>query len=120
MRKAIFGHPDSGERWKTHCDTVLTRAGWTRCPEWPIVYWNSELRLLLQVDADDFKMAGPTGNMEKGWQTIKDDLELADIRPASAYLDREHVELQGQVDKKPVRGDTIQDANLHGVLREGL
>jgi len=56
------------------------------------------------VYVDDFKMAGPAGNLEKGWQTITSGIKLVGIGPVSTYLGCEHATFSGHVDAKPVLG----------------
>jgi hypothetical protein len=56
------------------------------------------------VYVDDFKMAGPAGNLEAGWKTITDGIKLVGIGPVSTYLGCEHATFDGTVDNKPVRG----------------
>ena len=53
---------------------------------------------------DSFKMAGPAGNLEKGWQTITSGIKLVGIGPVSTYLGCEHATFSGHVDAKPVKG----------------
>ena len=71
MERALYGHPDSGGHWEQHCEKSLVSIGWKTIPEWRSVYWHPELKLVLMVYVDDFKLAGPTGNLEKGWTAIR-------------------------------------------------
>ena len=66
---ALYGHPDSGGLWERHCEAMFAQVGFRPLhPDcWPSMFWHSELRLLLAVYVDDFKMAGPTDNIDKGW-----------------------------------------------------
>ena len=70
---------ESGGHWEKYCETSLRKAGWRSVPEWPSVYWYPDLRLLLMVCVDDFKMAGPAGNLEAGWKTITAGIKLVGI-----------------------------------------
>jgi hypothetical protein len=38
--------------------------------EWKSCFWHPELRLLLVVYVDDFKMSGPAENLSEGWRRI--------------------------------------------------
>ena len=67
------------------------------------------IRLLVPVTpaaahVDDFKMAGPAGNLEKGWKTITSGIKLVGVGPVSTCLGREHATFSDHVDAKPVRG----------------
>ena len=55
---------------------------------WPSCYYHSELKLVLSVYVDDFKMSGPTKNLAKGWNLIRHQagLVLEDPLPAHLYL----------------------------------
>ena len=64
--KAIDGHPEPGGHWEEYSEAALRKAGWHSVPVWPSVYWYPDLTLLLMVYVDDFKMAGPAGNLEAG------------------------------------------------------
>ena len=56
------------------------------------------------VYVDDFKMAGPSENLEKGWKTLTIGIKLVGIGPASTHLGCEHATFSGHVDTKPVNG----------------
>ena len=67
---ALYGHPDLGTDWEHRCDDSLRKTGFVNVGDgaWPPCYAHKELGLLLSVYADDFKLAGPTSNMGKGWR----------------------------------------------------
>ena len=78
LRIALYGHPDSGGLWERHCEAMLIAVGFVMPdPEgWPSVFFHPELKLLMVVYVDDFKMAGPVENMSKGWQLIASKLDM--------------------------------------------
>ena len=105
---ALYGHPDSGGFWERHCEDCLARVGF-RAVHWPSIFWHNELSLLLAVYVDDFKLAGPEPNHEKGWELIgkridmylgcdhvvTKDLKLSiDVHPFLMYLTTQSVILQ--------------------------
>ena len=69
---ALYGHPDSGGIWENHCASQLEGNGWVQVlPEiWQSIFYHPDLELLLVIYVDDFKMAGPQGNLKKGWANI--------------------------------------------------
>ena len=75
---ALYGHPDSGGIWEKHCTKQLESVGWKQVlPEiWQSIYYHAELDLLLVIYVDDFKMAGPKENMQKGWGGINQVLDM--------------------------------------------
>ena len=81
---ALYGHPDSGGIWEKHCTKQLASVGWKSVlPEiWQSIYYHAELDLLLVIYVDDFKMAGPKDNMQKGWDGIN---KVLDMDPAEVF-----------------------------------
>ena len=70
LDKALYGHPDSGTMWERHCGSSLKQVGFALLPSWPSTYWHRELRLLLTVYVDDFKLSGPKQHLAKGWELL--------------------------------------------------
>ena len=45
---------------RKHCEEALKKVGFKPAPDpWKSVFWNKDLKVLLTVYVDDFKMAGP-------------------------------------------------------------
>ena len=68
---------------------------------WPSVFFHPELKLLLAVYVDDFKMAGPKDNMAKGWELIASKIDMDTPSPLGRYLGCEHLSrtsLLGRID----------------------
>eukprot|EP00972_Heterocapsa_arctica_P079901 11773394-Heterocapsa_arctica.AAC.1 len=62
--KALYGHPDSGTFWENHCDAHVRNVGFLHISEeWPSCYFHAKLKLYLVIYVDDFKLAGPTCNL---------------------------------------------------------
>ena len=61
LLKALYGHPDSGGIWEQHCDQHLRDIGFVEVPSWRSVYYHKDLRVLLVVYVDDFKMVVTPG-----------------------------------------------------------
>ena len=68
LHLALYGHPDSGGIWEAHCETELAKVGFQAVLRdiWKSVFYHPELKLLLVVYVDDFKMAGPSSNLRMG------------------------------------------------------
>ena len=81
LRLGLYGHPDSGGIWEQRCTKELSKACFVAVlPDiWPSVFHHPKLDLLLVIYVDDFKMAGPEKNMEKGWELLG---EFIDMDPA--------------------------------------
>ena len=87
LRKALYGHPDSGTMWEQHCDKAVKEVGFVAVgPEWPSTYYHKEMELLLVVYVDDLKMAGPITNMKKGWDMLRSRLDLEPETELGLYL----------------------------------
>ena len=78
LKLALYGHPDAGGYWESHCKDRLIAGGFTPVSDWNSIYWHSKLKMLLMVYVDDFKMSGPCENMNMGWKLIR-----TSIKPTS-------------------------------------
>ena len=70
LRLALYGHPLSGVFWERHCQKALFAGGWKLIEGWESTYRHVELGIVLSIYVDDFKMAGRSVNLQKGWETI--------------------------------------------------
>ena len=103
LDKALYGHPDAGGAWETHCDKKLQEIGFKPVPNWPSVYYHREWDLLLMVYVDDFKMSGPQKNIEKGWKAIREKLDLDEPGPVDHCLGCKHNVGSATINGKTVR-----------------
>ena len=88
---ALYGHPDSGGYWEHHCEKHLRSVGFVPIADWRSCFWHSELGLYLVVYVDDFKMAGPSGNLAKGWSLIRKGVSTELPTPTGKYLGCDHL-----------------------------
>ena len=97
LRLALYGHPDSGGIWEKHCEDQLRTVGWVAVlPEiWQSIFYHPELDLLLVIYVDDFKMAGPTNNLAKGWKLIESVIDMDPPEPFGRYFGCNHFEKTG-------------------------
>ena len=108
---ALYGHPDSGGYWERHCETHLKTVGFEPIPDWRSCFWHKGLGLMLVVYVDDFKLAGPTASMQKGWQLIRQKIKTEEPTPVGKYLGCDHkvstrrVCAEGNLLLSPTRGD---------------
>ena len=99
---ALYGHPDSVTMWEVKCDLDVKSVGFAAVgAEWPSVYFHRTLKLLLIIYVDDFKLAGPESNIEKGWALLRTKLNIGPEGPLGMYLGcnqrREQMTLHGGV-----------------------
>ena len=94
LRLALYGHPDSGGLWERHCQQELEKVGWTAVlPEiWQSIFYHAELDLMLVIYVDDFKMAGPSDHLSKGWDTISSVIDMDPAEVAGRYFGCNHFE----------------------------
>ena len=87
LRKALYGHPDSGTFWEKHCDKHVKSVGYKPVSEeWPSCYFHAGLKLLLIIYVDDFKLAGPRTNIRQGWSLVSKGLKIEPPTPLGVYL----------------------------------
>ncbi len=91
LRLALYGHPDAGGFWEKHCEKAVTEVGFDFLPDWPSVFFHKELRLMLVIYVDDFKLAGPKSSMEEGWKLLSLKIKLEQARPIGRYLGCLHI-----------------------------
>ena len=91
---ALYGHPDSGGIWENHLNSRIGKEGWKQIlPDvWQSIFYHAEYNCMLVVYVDDFKLAGPTENMDKAWASIKRAVNIGDPEPYDRYFGCQHVE----------------------------
>ena len=83
----LYGRPDSGTFWEAYCDGKVKVIGFRSFgAEWPSVYFHDRLRLLLTTYVDDFKLAGPKGNLAEGWKLLRSSLDIGPEADTGMYL----------------------------------
>ena len=87
---SLYGHPDAGGYWERHCEKHLLSVGFEPIPDWRSCFWHPKLELMLVVYVDDFKLAGPKGNLGPGWDLIRKGVRTEDPTPAGKYLGCDH------------------------------
>jgi hypothetical protein len=87
MKVALYGHPDSVSFWEQYCNEQVGQFGFRGFgAEWPSVFYHSEMRLLLTIYVDDFKLAGPEENISKGWDLLRTRIDIGPSSRAGMYL----------------------------------
>ena len=91
--RALYGHPDAGGHWENHCEERVRRCGFIPIGEnmeWKSCFWNPDTRMLLTIYVDDFKLAGPEGNIAETWTQLREHLLLTEPEPVDQYLGCKH------------------------------
>ena len=61
---------------------------------WPACNYSSEIRLVLVVYVDDFRLSGSSTNIREGWKRLRQGLDLDDPEPSGLYLGCKHERFQ--------------------------
>ena len=104
LKLALYGHPDAGGYWEAHCNKHLESVGFQPIKEWRSSYWHPQLKLLLMVYVDDFKMSGPTGNLAKGWELIRKGIKTDTPKAVDKCLGCNHDVISTEVNGATVQG----------------
>jgi hypothetical protein len=87
MERALYGHPDSVTWWEHTCNKDVKEVGFKNMgPDWPSVFFHDGLRLMLPIYVDDFKLAGRTENLSRGWDVLRTHLEIGPESDTGMYL----------------------------------
>ena len=85
---SLYGHPDAGTFWEDKSHSKILSEGFERTG-WDSLFWNKELRCLLMVYVDDFRLSGPKANLAEVWSRLrsgKNALTLDDPQPLTGNL----------------------------------
>ena len=97
LLRPLYGHPDAGGLWEKFCDGHLVTQGFVPVDNWLSTYWHPRLKLYLMVYVDDFKMAGPAGNLAEGWALVRSVIKTEDPKPIDRCLGCKHVRTDGKL-----------------------
>ena len=64
----------------------MTEVGFEFLSDWPSVFFHKELKLMLVIYVDDFKLAGPKENLAIGWEKLAKRIKLEEPRSMGRYL----------------------------------
>ena len=76
--------------WGKKFYRTARKGNWRLIENWPSCLSHPELRLILVVYVDDFKMAGPISNLAKGWVSLRGEIKMEDPEPFGTYLGCDH------------------------------
>ena len=96
LRKALYGHPESGGHWENHLTEAVVNCGGVAIAEHPSSFWFEERKLLLTVYVDDLLLSGPEGAHAKFWNDLRNGkfpIHIDDPEPLDRFLGRTHVKL---------------------------
>ena len=92
MKKALYGHPESGAHWEEHLADAVRSIGGTSVDDHPSCFWFPKERLLLSVYVDDLLLSGPENEHDGLWKRIQDaGVKIDDQEPVERFLGRAHL-----------------------------
>ena len=84
---ALHGHPDSGGILQNHLNSRIgKRLGQVLPDVRQTIFYHAEYNCMLVVYVDDFKLAGPTENMEKALASIRRAVNIGEPESYDRYL----------------------------------
>jgi hypothetical protein len=87
LRLSLYGHPMSGKYWENHFTEKLKSVGFEPITGWECLFAHRDLKLILSVYVDDFKLVGRAENLETGWKLMESSgLVLDPPDPLGDYL----------------------------------
>ena len=77
----------SGKYWENHFTEKLKSVGFEPITGWECLFAHRDLKLILSVYVDDFKLVGRAENLETGWKLMESSgLVLDPPDPLGDYL----------------------------------
>ena len=97
LRKALYGHPESGAHWEDHLTEAIVAAGGVEIQGHPSSFWFSKSVMFLTVYVDDLLLSGPDGSHEAIWTALREGPKRIDLdppEPLDRFLGRTHSNVQ--------------------------
>ena len=118
LRKALYGHPDSGGCWEAHLERALLSCQFKPVDDWASVFIHGPTNCMLVVYVDDFLLAGPPALLPGVWQSIMKVVRLGAHGPLEHFLGCTHIVKPAPVADDPSR---IEIAfNMSGYLAQSV
>ena len=87
LNRALYGHPLAGTYWEQfYTGVAVNKCGFLPVPGWECLFYHMQLRCLLSIYVDDFKVAGPAQKVDAVWKELRKYLKLDDPTPFGRYL----------------------------------
>ena len=87
LRLSLYGHPQSGKYLGNHFTQKVLSVEFEGMKSWECLFIHRELKLILCVYVDDFKLVGKKDHLETGWKLMRQSgLVLDDPAPLGDYL----------------------------------
>ena len=90
LKKALYGHPESGAHWERHLTEAIKKCGGLAIPGHPSCFMFEDSKQILTVYVDDLLMAGPIESQEAVWKRLRELVSTEDPEPLDRFLGRTH------------------------------
>ena len=91
LKKALYGHPESGGHWQRHLTDAVEAIGGESVTNHRSSFWFPAYKLLLTVYVDDLLLSGPIGNHASIWKALKEHpIKIDEPEVLSRFLGRTH------------------------------
>ena len=64
LRISLYGHPLSGTFWENQYTEKIINGGFVKMMGWECFFYHEELKVILSIYVDDFKLCGLTENLK--------------------------------------------------------
>lgn len=92
LKKAMYGHPTSGDDWTLYLDEVIIhKLQGDRVEGWPSLWHIKSLNILCAAYVDDLVVSGPKENLPVFWQILSQYITVDAIEQPGRYLGRDHL-----------------------------
>ena len=92
LKKALYGHPESGAHWERHLTEAVKSIGGEAIEGHPSSFWFPDSRLMLSVYVDDLLLSGPEKAHDAFWKRLAAaGIRLDAPEPLDRFLGRNHV-----------------------------
>ena len=84
----LYGHPKAGNGWEKHFEAIVIapQNGFSPVPNWPSVYYNAEIDVLIVVYVDDIVASGPEVEVRKALAKINEKVQMDPPEVLKKYL----------------------------------
>ena len=97
-------HPDAESCWERRCDKRFKTQAFVRVADWQSCGWRAQLSLCFMVDVDDLKFSGPTENLAKRLEFIRNVVKIEAPSEPGLFLGCLHAPFETIIDGMEVNG----------------
>ena len=90
LKKALYGHPESGFHWDARFREVMGLMG-GKADRDNQSNWTFDNGLVLTLYVDDILLSGPSGLRKGFWESLQKHLEIEEPTPVDRCLGRKHL-----------------------------